>query len=148
MARFTDTQLDVLRHRCIKAAQRGYAIAQIDGFINQLAEETGMKDTPKGAKKGSPEHLLGLIAEAKAQRGGKPAPKPKAEPKPAPKPAPAPKPEPEPVVDEDDDGEVPPYDEWTKKELYDEAVEREIEGRSGMDKDELVAALEANDAEG
>jgi len=149
MARFTDTQLDVLRHRCTKAAQRGYAIAQIDGFINQLAEETGMKSTPSGVKKGSPDHLLALINEAKAQRGGKPAP----EPAPAPEPPPAPEPEPEsepesePVVDEDDGGEIPPYEEWTKKELYDEAAERDIDGRSGMDKDELIAALEANDAE-
>ena len=155
MARFTDTQLDVLRHRCIKAVQRGYAIAQIDGFINELAKETGVKSTPSGVKKGSPQHLLELVNEAKAQRAGKPAPKPKAEPKPAPKPEPkpAPKPEPkpepapEPEVDTGDDDEVPPYKEWTKKELYDEAAERDIEGRSGMDKDELVKALEADDVE-
>ncbi len=38
-------------------------------------------------------------------------------------------------------GKAPPYEEWTKEELYDRAQELEIEGRSNMTKDELIAAL-------
>lgn len=49
------------------------------------------------------------------------------------------------AVDEEDD--VDSYTTWTKDELKDEARAREIEGFSKMTKDELVAALEADDAE-
>ncbi len=38
-------------------------------------------------------------------------------------------------------GESPPYEEWTKDELYERAEELDIEGRSDMDKDELISAL-------
>lgn len=38
-------------------------------------------------------------------------------------------------------GSSPPYEEWTKAELYDRAIELDIEGRSTMDKDELIEAL-------
>ena len=38
-------------------------------------------------------------------------------------------------------GAQPPYEEWTKDELYARAQELEIEGRSDMTKDELIAAL-------
>ncbi|WP_323763430.1 Rho termination factor N-terminal domain-containing protein [Marinovum sp.] len=38
-------------------------------------------------------------------------------------------------------GKQPPYEDWTKEELYDRAQELDIEGRSDMDKDELIAAL-------
>lgn len=38
-------------------------------------------------------------------------------------------------------GESPPYEVWTKEELYDRAAEIGIEGRSDMDKDELISAL-------
>ena len=38
-------------------------------------------------------------------------------------------------------GERPPYEEWTKDELYDKAEDVGIEGRSDMDKDELIDAL-------
>ncbi|MBT8202344.1 MAG: Rho termination factor [Acidimicrobiia bacterium] len=38
-------------------------------------------------------------------------------------------------------GAQPPYEEWTTDELYDRAQELDIEGRSDMDKDELIAAL-------
>lgn len=38
-------------------------------------------------------------------------------------------------------GEASPYEEWTKDELYDRAEELDIEGRSDMDKDELISAL-------
>jgi hypothetical protein len=34
------------------------------------------------------------------------------------------------------------YDHWTKKDLYELAQERDIDGRSAMNKDELVAAIE------
>ena len=38
-------------------------------------------------------------------------------------------------------GKAPPYEEWTKDELYDRAQEIGIEGRSDMTKDELIEAL-------
>lgn len=38
-------------------------------------------------------------------------------------------------------GEAPPYEEWTKDDLYDRAQEIGIEGRSDMTKDELIEAL-------
>jgi len=38
-------------------------------------------------------------------------------------------------------GSHPPYEEWTKDELYDKAKEVGIEGRSEMDKSELISAL-------
>ncbi|MCB0966447.1 MAG: Rho termination factor N-terminal domain-containing protein [Ilumatobacter sp.] len=41
-------------------------------------------------------------------------------------------------------GESPPYDQWTKDELYDRARELDIDGRSDMTKDELIEALRSN----
>ena len=38
-------------------------------------------------------------------------------------------------------GESPPYDEWTVDELHDRAAELGIDGRSDMDKPELIDAL-------
>ncbi len=38
-------------------------------------------------------------------------------------------------------GESPPYEEWTKDDLYERAQEIGIEGRSDMTKDELIEAL-------
>lgn len=38
-------------------------------------------------------------------------------------------------------GESPPYEEWTKQALYDRAREIGIDGRSDMNKDELIDAL-------
>lgn len=38
-------------------------------------------------------------------------------------------------------GESPPYEGWTKDDLYERAKETGIEGRSDMDKDELIDAL-------
>lgn len=38
-------------------------------------------------------------------------------------------------------GESEPYEEWTVEELRDRARELDIEGRSDMDKDELIKAL-------
>ena len=38
-------------------------------------------------------------------------------------------------------GKQPPYEEWTKEDLYDRAQELEIDGRSDMTKDELIQAL-------
>lgn len=38
-------------------------------------------------------------------------------------------------------GESKPYEEWTKDELYERAGEIGIEGRSDMDKGELISAL-------
>lgn len=49
------------------------------------------------------------------------------------------------LIPSDDD--LDSYTTWTKAELKDEAKGREITGFSNMSKDELVAALEADDAE-
>jgi hypothetical protein len=38
-------------------------------------------------------------------------------------------------------GQAPPYEEWTKDELYDRAKELGIEGRSDLDKSQLIDAL-------
>ena len=38
-------------------------------------------------------------------------------------------------------GKQPPYEDWTRDELYERAKELEIEGRSNMTKSELIAAL-------
>lgn len=38
-------------------------------------------------------------------------------------------------------GHSPPYEEWTKDDLYERAQEIGIEGRSDMTKDELIKAL-------
>lgn len=38
-------------------------------------------------------------------------------------------------------GEAEPYEEWTKEELEEQAGEVGIEGRSSMDKSELIDAL-------
>ena len=41
-------------------------------------------------------------------------------------------------------GKSPAYEDWTKEELYDRASELDIEGRSKMDKEELIDALRDN----
>ena len=41
-------------------------------------------------------------------------------------------------------GKQPPYEKWTKDDLYARAQELEIEGRSDMDKDALIEALRRN----
>ena len=38
-------------------------------------------------------------------------------------------------------GKAPRYEEWTKDDLYDKAKQVGIEGRSKMDKGELISAL-------
>ncbi len=38
-------------------------------------------------------------------------------------------------------GTSPKYEDWTKDDLYEKAQEVGIEGRSEMDKDELISAL-------
>lgn len=38
-------------------------------------------------------------------------------------------------------GESGSYEDWSKEDLYDKAKEVGIEGRSDMDKDELISAL-------
>lgn len=41
-------------------------------------------------------------------------------------------------------GKRPPYEEWTKDELYERAQELDVEGRSDMTKDELIEALRSD----
>ncbi|QDH81605.1 Rho termination factor [Echinicola soli] len=41
-------------------------------------------------------------------------------------------------------GKSKPYEEWTKEELYDQAQKVDIQGRSKMDKEQLIKALRSN----
>ena len=41
-------------------------------------------------------------------------------------------------------GKADPYEEWTKNELYDQAKNVGINGRSKMNKKELIKALRSN----
>lgn len=41
-------------------------------------------------------------------------------------------------------GKAKPYEEWTKEELYEQAKSVGIDGRSKMDKKELINALRNN----
>ncbi|MGB6153484.1 MAG: Rho termination factor N-terminal domain-containing protein [Pricia sp.] len=41
-------------------------------------------------------------------------------------------------------GKAKPYEQWTKAELYDQAKNVGIEGRSKMNKEELIEALRNN----
>lgn len=41
-------------------------------------------------------------------------------------------------------GKQPPYEEWTKDDLYARAQEIGIDGRSNMSKDELISALRSH----
>lgn len=41
-------------------------------------------------------------------------------------------------------GKQPPYEDWTKDDLYERAQDIGIDGRSDMDKSELIAALRAH----
>lgn len=38
-------------------------------------------------------------------------------------------------------GKAPPYEDWTRDDLYERAQELDIHGRSEMSKDELISAL-------
>ena len=40
-------------------------------------------------------------------------------------------------------GNAPPYEEWTKDELYARARELEVDGRASMSKGDLIRALRA-----
>jgi len=157
----SDAELASLRARCLMASQRGYSVARADQYMEALASEAGSVDPPSGSKAGSAAHLAAMASEVMAVRGGKkpaapkkvpepPKSSPKAPPKAAPKTAPAPalvkaKKEEKPKVKET----VVPvsYDTWSYDELYAEAQKRDIPNRSKMSKEELVAVLEANDAE-
>lgn len=45
-------------------------------------------------------------------------------------------------------GKAGHYETWTKDDLYERAQELDIEGRSGMSKDELIEALRHNRRDG
>ena len=153
--KLTDAQLFALRSRCIEAAARGYAIGEANKYLSVLAEETNMRSVPFGVKTGSAEHLRMLVQKAIDQRLKKEV---KAEVKAEPKPKPKPKaiksqPKPEKVaVAEAAEVKVtkaPPeavnYDDWSQEALYKEAQARDLSGRSKMNRDELIDALQSDD---
>ncbi|MEW5420841.1 Rho termination factor N-terminal domain-containing protein [Amorphus sp. 3PC139-8] len=41
-------------------------------------------------------------------------------------------------------GKAPPYEEWSKSDLYERAKEIGIEGRSSMNKGDLISALRSH----
>lgn len=41
-------------------------------------------------------------------------------------------------------GKAPPYEDWTKSDLYEQAKTIGIDGRSSMKKDELISALRSH----
>tara|TARA_A100001391_G_scaffold192985_1_gene167733 strand:+ start:412 stop:678 length:267 start_codon:yes stop_codon:yes gene_type:complete len=41
-------------------------------------------------------------------------------------------------------GQSPPYEDWTKDDLYQRAQELDIDGRSNMNKADLIKALRGN----
>lgn len=45
------------------------------------------------------------------------------------------------------DGGPPPYDDWTEKQLMEEAARRGVTGFEHMDRDELLLALAAPDTQ-
>lgn len=129
-----DAQLTALRSRMMRADAYGYAVAKAGLYMEELAAMGGDVDPPMGAAKGSAAHLLAMC-DACLAGGGKKRAKPK--------PAPAPKTVPSPAPADDDEG----YEDWSKEDLYAEAQERGIDGRSKMDKADLVEALYGYDEE-
>lgn len=164
----SDAELVSFCMRTARASQQGYSVARADQYMEMLEAEVGTVDLPDGVEEGSAAHLHVMASAAmKARASGskKPVAKkvtvtekvvmtkaPKVEAKvveapPAPtselevEEVPAPEPAKEEVV-------VPAsYDTWSYDQLYAEAQERGIPNRSKMSKVELIAVLEANDAE-
>jgi hypothetical protein len=162
----TDAQLQDLARRALMSAQRGYTLARSDFYAAQLAEEAGSSGAGSSASA-----IHALCQAVLAKRSGAPAkaPKPKAEPAPE---TPAddqtppseddvkePPAETEEVKAEEAESEESKqdaileetkveeggYETWTRDALYEEAKVRGIEGRSEMNKADLVAALTASD---
>jgi hypothetical protein len=137
--KLTDAQLTGLRLRCIRAASKGYIIAQVDRYLDTLAEEIGFRETPFGVRKGSAEHLQALVEEAlKRRAGGEPTlveVEVKVEPSFETK------------VIKEPEPKAKPYEEWYYEDLRKEAQNRNITGRSNMSKGEIVHALYEDDLE-
>ena len=143
----TAGQLGALRTRMMKAAAKGRSVARATDYVDQLADMGGDPD-PGHLAVGSAAHLMAMCDEVlggsepkKKKKAKKAAPKPKAKAAAPPPPPPPPSSPSIHVEDEEDE-----YSAWSKTELYDEAQERDLDGRSNMSKAELVTALEADDA--
>jgi len=134
----TDAQLSAFRTRMTTAAARGYGVAKADLYLADLVEEAGGGEPPAGAAMGSAAHLLSLANDALAVRAGTKKKGKKAK-KAAPKPAPAPKPA---ADDGDGNGEPGWPDDWSKEDMYALAQKYDIDGRSKMDRDDLIIAIE------
>lgn len=118
----SDAELQAFARRVKAASNRGYSVAKGASYAALLMEETGLK-----GYSGSVADLDALCKAASEKRAGKAISAPSKAP-----------PEPEPVFEDD-------YDAWTKDELYEEAKERDIEGRGSMTKDQLIEAIRASD---
>ena len=133
-----------LKNRCLRAERRGWAVASAASYVAALEEELGGKLVlPRGVRVGSPAHLVALIG-AVQNKGDVPVVPPKAEPVPAPEPVEvelADEPEPE----EGEELEVMTYEEMSYDELVAEVRERDLPGRSGKNKAELLEMLQQDD---
>lgn len=166
----SDAELVAFRLRCIQAAQRGYLVAHAEMYIEALQSDAGKVEPPVGTETGSAAHLAEMATAAidgrtygrkRAVKKPEPAPKPVEKPvvKSVPAPPPpvqAPPPPPVPVVEPvkaaepvktDDPIITVSYNSWGIEELKAEAEKREIANVDVMGKEELVAVLEASDAE-
>ena len=76
----SDAELVAFQKRCLKASQKGYAVAKAELYVKALASEAGHVAPPLGTKKASAAHLhalAGAVLEARTKGGKKKAPKAK-----------------------------------------------------------------------
>lgn len=131
----TDAQLSAFRTRMTTAAARGYGVAKATLYMADLVEEAGGGEPPAGTAMGSAAHLLSLANDALAVRAGTKKKAKKAVARP---------PSITPEVETEEAEAVWP-DDWSKEDLYSQAQKYDIDGRSKMDRDELVAAIEEHE---
>ena len=132
----TDAQLSAFRTRMTTAAARGYGVAKATLYLADLVEEAGGGEPPAGTTMGSAAHLLSLANDALAVRAGT-----KKKGKKAKKAARHKPPSITPEVETEEAEAVWP-DDWSKEDMYALAQKYDIDGRSKMDRDDLIAAIE------
>lgn len=134
----TDAQLTAFRSRMLTAATRGYRVAKSDLYLADLVDEAGGGTPPTGVAMGSAAHLLSLADDVMAVRAGTKKKAKKAK-KAAPKPPS--------ITPEIETEEAAWPDDWSKEDMYSLAQKYDIDGRSKMDREELISAIEAYEEE-